>query len=159
MAVPDFVRELRRHVGQAPLWLPGVTAVIRRFEGSVEQVLLIRRSDTRAWAPVTGIVEPGEQPAVAAQREALEETGVQISVNRLASVVAQPLTTHVNGDQVYYLDHTFDCSWVGGDPYPADDESIDVAWVPVAELPQMEEFLRGRIDAVLAGRPEASFVV
>ena len=158
MAVPDFVVDLRRHVGHAPLWLPAVTAVIRRFEGSAEQILLIRRSDNKAWAPVTGIIEPGEQPAKAAQREALEETGVQISVNRLASVVADTLTTHLNGDQVYYLDHTFDCSWIGGDPYPADDESIDVAWVPAAELPQMDAVLRRRIDVVLSGQPQASFL-
>src|ERR687894_186156 len=107
MAVPDFVVDLRRHVGHAPLWLPAVTAVIRRFEGSAEQILLIRRSDNRAWAPVSGIIEPGEQPAIAAQRETLEETGVQISDNRLASVMADSLTIHVNGDQVYSLDHPF----------------------------------------------------
>ena len=29
MSVPDFVLELRRHVGTAPLWLAGATAVIR----------------------------------------------------------------------------------------------------------------------------------
>jgi|SRR3712207_26882 len=159
MAVPDFVVQLRRHIGHAPLWLPAVTAVIRRFEGSVEQLLLVRRSDNQAWTPVTGIIEPGEQPAIAAQREALEETGVVISVNRLASVAAQSLMTHLNGDQVYYLDHTFDCSWLGGDAYPADDESVDVAWVPTAELPQMDPELRRRIDVVLSGLPRASFSV
>ena len=125
----------------------------------MEQVLLIRRSDNQAWAPVTGIIEPGEQPAIAAQREALEETGVHISVNRLASVMAQSLTTHLNGDQVYYLDHTFDCSWIGGDPYPADDESVDVAWVPTSNLPQMDAVLRRRIEIVLSEQPQASFSV
>jgi 8-oxo-dGTP pyrophosphatase MutT (NUDIX family) len=159
MAVPDFVVDLRRHIGHAPLWLPAVTAVIRRPTGSVEELLLIRRSDNRAWAPVTGIIEPGEQPAIAAQREALEETGVHISVNRLASVMADSLTIHVNGDQVYYLDHTFDCSWTGGEAYPADDESVDVAWVPASELPPMDPVLRRRIDVVLSGHPRAMFSV
>lgn len=125
----------------------------------MEELLLIRRADNRAWAPVSGIIEPGEQPAIAAQREALEETGVHISVNRLASVTAEPLTIHVNGDQVYYLDHTFDCSWTGGEPYPADDESIDVAWVPASELPPMDPVLRRRIDTVLSGHPQAVFSV
>ena len=157
MPVPDFVVDLRRHIGHAPLWLPAVTAVIRRSIGSVEELLLIRRSDNRAWAPVTGIIDPGEQPAVAARREALEETGVQIVVNRLTSVTAETLTTHVNGDQAYYLDHTFDCSWTGGEPYPADDESIDVAWVSAVELPPMNPVLRRRIDVVLSGRPQALF--
>ena len=39
-------------------------------------MLLVKRSDNGAWTPVTGIVDPGEEPAVAAAREALEETGV-----------------------------------------------------------------------------------
>ena len=29
MGTPDFVLELRKHVGSAPLWLAGATAVIR----------------------------------------------------------------------------------------------------------------------------------
>ena len=159
MAVPDFVLDLRRHIGHAPLWLPAVTAVVRRAQGSTEKLLLVRRADNGAWSPVTGIIDPGEQPAKAAQREVLEETGVHISVDRLTSVAAQSLTTHVNGDQVYYLDHTFDCTWTGGDPYPADDESVDVAWVPVSELPPMDPVLRRRIDVVLSGQPETSFTV
>lgn len=157
--MPDFVLALRRHIGHAPLWLPAVTAVVRRFEGSAEQLLLVRRADNNAWTPVTGIIEPGEQPAIAAQREVLEESGVHISVDRLASVAAEPLTTHVNGDQVYYLDHTFDCTWTGGEPYPADDESVDAAWVALSELPPMDAVLRRRIEVVLSGLPQARFTL
>jgi 8-oxo-dGTP pyrophosphatase MutT (NUDIX family) len=159
MAVPDFVLALRRHIGHAPLWLPAVTAVVRRFEGSTEQLLMVRRADNDAWTPVTGIIEPGEQPAIAAQREVLEETGVHISVDRLASVAAESLTTHLNGDQVYYLDHTFECTWTGGEPYPADDESVDAAWVPLSELPPMDAVLRRRIEVVLSGLPQARFTL
>jgi 8-oxo-dGTP pyrophosphatase MutT (NUDIX family) len=159
MAVPDFVLALRRHIGHAPLWLPAVTAVVRRFEGSTEQLLMVRRADNDAWTPVTGIVEPGEQPAIAARREVLEETGVHVSVDRLASVAAESLTTHVNGDQVYYLDHTFDCTWTGGEPYPADEESVDAAWVSLSELPPMGAALRRRIDIVMSGLPQASFTL
>ncbi len=159
MAVPGFVLDLRRYVGHAPLWLPAVTAVVRRIEGSTEQLLLMRRSDNDAWSPVTGIIEPGEQPAVAAQREVLEETGVHISVDRLASVAAEPLTTHLNGDQAYYLDHTFACTWISGNAYSADDESVDVAWVRVSELPPMAAVLRRRIDVVLSGQLQTSFTV
>ena len=37
---------------------------------------MVKRSDNGEWTPVTGIVDPGEEPAVGAVREALEETGV-----------------------------------------------------------------------------------
>lgn len=143
MPIPDFVLDLRRHVGHAPLGLVGVTAVVVRGE----EVLLVRRADTAEWAPVTGIVEPGEQPAHAAVRETLEETTVAVAPRRLASVRAQPLHTHVNGDQVYYLDHTFECVYLAGEPAVGDDESIEVRWWPLAALPRMQPEFRERIGA------------
>jgi 8-oxo-dGTP pyrophosphatase MutT (NUDIX family) len=152
--VPDFIRELRRHVGTAPLWLPGVTAVVRRGD----DVLLVRRADTGDWSPVTGIVDPGEQPGVAARREVLEETGVAVSVDRLACVQALPPTTHVNGDQATYLDLTFACTYVRGDAHVADDESTDVRWFPLADLPAIRPSVRDRMDCALLDDPVTRFV-
>lgn len=65
MPVPEFVLELRRHIGHALLWLPGVTGVVIRGE----QVLLVKRADNGAWTAVTGIVDPGENPADCASRK------------------------------------------------------------------------------------------
>ena len=70
-ADPGLIVELRRHMGKAELWLPPVTAVVIRGN----DVLLVKRSDTGDWSPVTGIVDPDEDPGVAARREVLEETG------------------------------------------------------------------------------------
>ena len=75
---PDFILELRRFVGTRPLPLVGVTAVIIRGG----EVLLGRRSDNHALTPITGIVDPGEEPADAAVREAAEEAGVVIRADR-----------------------------------------------------------------------------
>lgn len=157
MPIPDFVRELRSHVGTAELWLPGVTAVVLRGDPGEQSVLLVRRADTDEWAPVTGIVDPGEEPGVAARREALEETGVEISVDRLAWVQVLPTVTHVNGDVSTYLDHTFACSHVAGDARVADDESTEVAWRALDDLPPMRRSFRDRIDCVLAGDPVTRF--
>ena len=153
MPIPDFVRDLRRHIGTAELWLPGVTAVVRRGT----DVLLVQRSDTGGWAPVTGIVDPGEDPGVAARREVLEETGVEVTVDRLAWVQALPTMTHVNGDRAAYLDHTFACTFVSGDAQVGDDESLAVRWFPAADLPTMQQTLRDRIDCVLADNPVTRF--
>lgn len=154
MPIPDFVRDLRRHIGTAELWLPGVTAVVRRGA----DVLLVQRSDTGEWAPVTGIVDPGEDPGVAARREVLEETGVEVTVDRLAWVQALPTVTHVNGDRAAYLDHTFACTWVAGDGQVGDDESVAVRWFPAGDLPPMRQTLRDRIVWVLADEPVTRFV-
>ena len=74
MPIPPFVVELRELVGHRQLWLPGVTAIVIH-DG---RLLLTRRADNGQWAPITGILDPGEEPAVGAAREALEETGVVV---------------------------------------------------------------------------------
>ena len=152
--IPDFVRDLRRHVGTASLWLPGVTAVVRRGD----EVLLVRRSDTGAWSPVTGIVDPGEQPGVTARREVLEETGVAVSVDRLACVQALEPMTHVNGDQATYLDLTFACTYLRGEAHVADDESLDVRWFRLDALPSIQQSVRDRMECALADDPVTRFV-
>jgi ADP-ribose pyrophosphatase YjhB (NUDIX family) len=152
--IPEFVVELRRLVGPTELWLSGVTAVVRRGE----HLLLVRRRDNGQWAPVTGIVDPGEEPAGCAAREAMEETGVEIRVDRLASVGSgTEVVTHPNGDRARYLDLTFACTWLSGEPYVADDESLDARWWPLAELPPMAPVLLERIDAALSGEVAARF--
>ena len=158
MPIPPFVAELRALVGTRELWLPAVTAVVRRRGTAGEELLLARRADNGEWAPVTGIVDPGEHPAVAAAREALEETGVVVTVDRLASVGVSPQVTHGNGDLGVYLDLTFSCTWVDGEARVADDESTEVGWFPVDDLPDMAPFLLERIEAALADEVAARFV-
>src|SRR6478752_389050 len=98
MPIPPFVVELRQLVGPLELWLPGITAVVLRDGAAGREVLLTLRSDNGEWAPITGILDPGEEPAVGAAREALEEAGVEVSIDRLASVGASPQVEHGNGD-------------------------------------------------------------
>jgi len=148
---PPFVLALRAKVGTDPLWLSGVTAVIRDDAG--ENLLLIRRSDTAEWTPVTGIIDPGEEPAVAAAREALEEAGVAIEVARLASTSVTPEIVYGNGDHSRYLDLTFECRFVSGDPHPADGEASEVAWYALHDLPPMSDEMRWRIATALGDGP------
>ncbi len=153
MPIPDFIRELRQHIGTAPLWLTGATAVI--LDG--ERMLLIRRADTGEWAPVTGIVDPAEEPAVAAAREALEEAGVEIEVERLSSTWVTEPVLYENGDRAQYLDLTFRCRYVGGDPAPVDGEALEVAWFPVDALPAMRDDFAARIRHALPVDGQAVF--
>jgi len=157
MAVPEFVLELRRKIGTDPLWLAGVTAVV--LDDSGDRVLLIRRSDTGEWAPITGIVDPGEQPAVAAIREAREEADIEIRVERIAAVDITPPRTYPNGDQVQYLDVSFVCRYESGEPRPADGEALDVAWFPVDALPEMSEEYTHRVRNALAPGEAAAFSI
>ena len=153
--IPDFVRDLRRHVGHGHLWLPGITAVVRRGD----QVLMVRRSDNGEWAPIGGIVEPREEAAACAAREVREETGVEVSVDRLVSTSVMRDIRHPNGDLASYLDLTFACTWRSGEARVADDESIDVGWFATGALSPMRDVLRERVDAAVSDETAARFRV
>ena len=144
--IPPFVEELRRMVGAHQLWLPAVTAVIVREQAGVQEVLLTLRADNGRWAPVTGILDPGE------------EACVDIEVQRLASVSVSPPITHPNGDRGIYLDLTFACTWTGGEAAVGDDENTEVRWCPVDALPEMEPWLLRRIEAGLSDETAAGFL-
>ena len=158
MPIPEFVVEIRKLIGQREMWLPGVTAVITRGVAESEEILLVQRADNGHWTPVTGIPEPGEEPAAAAAREALEETGVVVTVDRLVSTSVYPGVVHANGDRASYLDLTFACTYVSGEAHVGDDESVDVRWFPVEALPEMAAPMLQRIADVLSGEQAARFV-
>lgn len=157
MTTPDFVLELRRSIGHAPLPLVGATAVVVR-DG---EVLLGRRSDNGAVAPISGIVEPGEEPARAAERETLEEAGIVAVAERLVWVHTMPEVVYGNGDRVRYLDLTFRCRFVSGEPHPADGEASEVFWHPLAELDRVDglesEDHRRRIQLAVADETVTRF--
>lgn len=155
MATPDFVLDLREKIGHDLLWLPGVTAVVLR--GDPPQVLLVKRADNGHWTPVTGIVDPGEQPAAAAAREVLEEAGVVAEPERLARIGTTGVITYANGDRSQYVDLTFRFRYRSGDPHPADGENTDAAWFDLDALPELPADMRERLDAALADDPAAVF--
>jgi 8-oxo-dGTP pyrophosphatase MutT (NUDIX family) len=153
MTTPDFVLALREKIGNAPLWLSGVTAVVVRDE----EVLLVRRADNGQWTPVTGIIDPAEEPAVAAVREVHEEADVVAVAERLVYVGVTPPTQYDNGDRSQYLDLVFRLRWVSGDPAPADGENTEAGWFSLSDLPEMSDDMRGRIQTAVDNHPEAQF--
>jgi 8-oxo-dGTP pyrophosphatase MutT (NUDIX family) len=153
MPIPDFVRDLRQHIGHTPLWLAGASAVV--LDG--DRVLLIRRSDDGEWTPITGIIDPGEEPAVTLVREALEEANVEIDVERLTSTWVTRPVVYENGDRAQYLDLTFRCRYLGGDPRPVDGEASEVAWFPLDGMPPMSAEMTARVRYALANEGPAYF--
>ncbi|MHA7191774.1 NUDIX hydrolase [Arthrobacter sp. MDT2-16] len=134
MPTPEFVVDLRRKIGHDPLWLPGVGGVVFDDDG---RVLLGRRADNGRWAIITGMVEPGEQPAVALRREIEEETGVAVEVEYLLATGVDGPITFPNGDVCTFLTLDFRCRWVSGTARVNDDESLDVRWFPLDDLPPL----------------------
>jgi 8-oxo-dGTP pyrophosphatase MutT (NUDIX family) len=144
---PEFVLQLREKVGHDLLPLVGVVAVVLDED---QRVLLTRRRDTERWALIGGIVEPGEQPAIAAVREVLEETGVDAEVDRLVSIIADPPAQYPNGDRVQFLTLLFVLRHVAGEAVVSDDENLDVGWFALDSRPALHELNEARLARAVA---------
>lgn len=136
MATPQFVLVLREKVGHDLLWLTGVSAIVRNENG---EYLLAQRADNNKWALISGILEPGEQPADAIVREIKEETDLDAHAVRLIAVVSDENTiTYGNGDITQYLDLMFECALTEGGnrvTRPADGENLNIGWFRIDSLP------------------------
>ncbi|MEV4810859.1 NUDIX hydrolase [Micromonospora avicenniae] len=154
MGTPDYILRMRKHIGHDLLWLPSVSAVVRNDVG---ELLLGKRTDDGRWSVVSGIVEPGEQPATAVAREVREETGLDVEPIRLSSVVSHP-HTYPNGDRCEYLNLGFECRLLGGDARVNDDESEAVEWFAPDRLPELDAHARLVIEQALGGTGETFYL-
>ena len=135
MPTPDFILELRRHIGNETLWLSGANLVVLREGEAGPEVLLGRRADDGNWAAISGIVEPGENPADTVVREAREEACIEVEVERMLWLDVMDEVTFPNGDRCRFLDHGFRGRLGDGSPGIGDGEVSDVAWFPADRLP------------------------
>lgn len=167
MSTPDFILKLREKIGHEHLLLPGVTAVVIKDVPAgaplwaVPEVLMVKRADNGLWTPITGIVDPLEEPPVTATREVAEETGLKVQVAALLGVGQVGPITYPNGDEVSFVDTTFRCEVLPGtteEPRIGDDESSDVGWFSIAQLPPtLPRFRLVIADAVAQLRHPAGF--
>ena len=135
MPTPDFILELRRHIGNETLWLSGANLVVLREGEAGTEVLLGRRADDGNWAAISGIVEPGENPADTVVREAREEACIEVEVERMLWLDVMDEVTFPNGDRCRFLDHGFRGRLVGCRPGIGDGEISDFGWFPANRLP------------------------
>lgn len=100
------------------------------------RLLLVREAQTGLWQTVGGSIEPDEAPVEAAAREAAEEAGIVVEIDRLRTVLGGPQfrLTYPNGDLVSYVSIVFDVHVVAGEPRADGDESVAVAWFAPDEL-------------------------
>ena len=104
-------------------------AVLIEHEGAV---LLVRRSNEPfrgMWTLPAGFVNGGEDPAEAAARECLEETGLSVRVTRVFDIVAGK--EHPRGADFVIVYHA---EILGGQLSPNDDADA-AEWFPLNALP------------------------
>lgn len=154
MPTPEFITKLRAKIGHDELWLTGCSTVVVRDNDGATEVLLARRADNHQWSTIDGIVEPLEPPQVAAARECLEETELEVEIERLVMTGVHGPIRYPNGDVCSYVDLVFRAHPVRGDIGTGDGENTDVAWFRIDQLPPLRAFITARIDAALSENPQ-----
>ncbi|UIJ34715.1 NUDIX hydrolase [Allobranchiibius sp. GilTou73] len=135
----DFVRALA--AGPVAMWRGGppdhFTASMFVYDASGEHVCLVLHKKARLWLQPGGHLEPGDgSVSEAAQREATEETG-------LAGLRVRPGLAHLSHHDLStrfgrcrsHRDLRFVATAPPGATPAVSDESDDVRWWPVRDLP------------------------
>jgi len=137
---------------------PGASAII--FDSSREKVLLTRRSDNGRWCLPGGGMDPGESAEETCVREALEETGLQVRVTKLAGIYTSPniMVEYADGYKVQPVSFSFEAEVIGGE-LSLSDETTEFGYFPVNALDTIDllEHHRQRIEDAMQGRAAAFY--
>jgi 8-oxo-dGTP pyrophosphatase MutT (NUDIX family) len=136
MSKSKYVENLRKKIGSDLLLVPGVAAIIRDPQGRI----LVQRNKDGIWNLPAGAIDPGEKPAQAIVREVFEETGLSIRPSRVLGVIGgQPeyRQTYPNGDIIESTTIVFECKVVGGEVRPKDDETSNLQYFAIDEMPEL----------------------
>ena len=123
------------------------------------RILLQKRTDGDWWSLPAGGMEPGETPTQAAIREAREETGLVIAIERFLGLYTNPdiCTVYPDGRRVQIVSATFLARVVGGQLIESNEETAELRWFPPDALPDnLTPTSRDRIERYLA-QPEGCF--
>ena len=108
---------------------PRVAVVV--FLAEPDRILLVKRRfppEQGAWALAAGFVDLGDAPEAAAVREALEETGLEVAVERLLDL------GYDEANRVIYI--LYQARAVGGTLAAADDVE-EARWFSRDQLPAL----------------------
>ncbi len=132
----SYIAAIRDKIGAELLIVPSVAAVIHDDKG---RILLQEKASGEAWSLPAGAIEPGETPQQAIIREVREETGFEVSVQKIIDVFGGRDFRYVypNGDRVEYVVTLFACRIERRLSAPLDSETKSIRYFSQAEMPPL----------------------
>lgn len=125
----------------------GALALIRDAEG---RILLARPTyPPGLWNLPGGRIERDESPHDGLVREVLEETGLDVRVDRLVLVDVSRLE---------YVTFTFACSILGGRLVPSAGEIAAVRWIDEEEIPRLAPQVRATVRSAIAAGDSVRYI-
>lgn len=93
----NYIKEMRKDVGHAPLMVTSCGVIIENDKG---EILLQKRRDNGCWAILGGSMEIGEKFKEVARREVYEEAGIKIGELELFGIYSgeDRIICYPNGD-------------------------------------------------------------
>lgn len=133
MAIPEFIKSLRKKIGTDLLQVPTATAMAYDDQG---RLLLVQDIASGLWGAPSGIVDPHELPSDTAVREVWEEAGVFVELTHLLGVFAGKHFSGVypNGDQLSVVATVFAAKPISGIPRPDHEETSDARFFHMSEI-------------------------
>jgi 8-oxo-dGTP diphosphatase len=128
----SVVYVMQREYPERPIVGVGVVIV------ASQRVLLVRRGRAPLlgqWSLPGGVVELGETLRQAAEREALEETGLMVEAGKVIEVVDRIIPGENGKPQYHYVLIDFMCRYRSG-VLRAGGDAAEAAWASEDELPQ-----------------------
>ena len=113
----DYIKDLRKKVGHAPLVLPHSVVIVLNNQN---EILLEERSDDGFFDFPGGGIDLKETAEEAAARELKEETGLTANRLDIFKVYSGEITyyKYFNGDEIYGIDSVFICRDYDGELKP-----------------------------------------
>lgn len=116
-----------------------LTTSVVIFDAVHEKILLTRRSDNGRWCLPGGHMEAGESISEACIREAWEETGLRIGLNKLIGIYSNPhiLSTYPDNNRYHMVNICFEGEILAGEP-GLSDETTEIGYFTPKEIARMD---------------------
>ena len=145
-----YIMNLRKYVGHEPLIGVGATTLVFNDKN---ELLLNLRTDTNTWGIPGGSMELNETIEETAIRELKEETGISADKLELVSVLSGKdyYFEYPNGDKMCTVIILFKVLNYTGNIKVSDNESKQLKFFALNDLPNMESRASAIIDKILDG--------